>query len=403
MAIDTVKLTSPSINEGLAVTLENLSILKQGIECASGEILYEITSGQLDGSYDSRVSFRICREEYRVNRGGRPELYPCDPFIELECSWAKFLYGQNVYGNPTSFRTTAGLVIDLLGELFGVELPHADRWQVHRVDWSEMFRLHPEAIAEFFRAIKNVNFPRRKGKAAKFAAAVYFPGSSTTLKLYHKGPEFKAHDWFRIKQALTRYRFAKFDSHFHYDTNYAWVEKKLKALQRLADNRLRAECEIHRDKLAYDWDGRLPFVYEMTDEYLKRVFDSEMFKLLKEGASDMETVRDYESVRNRLITVYSARSAKSLLAFYMHMASAGEDQTKVLYSQTRFYANRKLLVEAGVSWHQTNIYVLPLQGALPADFKPFTNDPRRCIARVRADSYFGIGPVLYKQALAAAA
>lgn len=401
MSIDTVKLTSPSIDEGLATTLENLSILKQGVELSSGEILYEITSGQLDGSYDSRVSFRICREEYRAVGGRRPELYPCDPFIELECSWAKFLYGQNIYGNPSGFRATAALVIDLLGELFGVELPHSDNWRVHRVDWSEMFRLPPDAIAEFFRAIKNVNFPRRKGKAAKYAGAVYFPGSSTTLKLYHKGPEFKVHDWFRIKQALTRYRFAKCDS--QYEENFKWVDRKLKALQRLADNRLRAECEIHRDKFAYDWDGRLPFVFEITDEYLKRVFDSEMFKLLKEGATEMETVRDYESVKNRLIAVYGKRSAKSLLAFYMHMASAGEEQTKALYCESQFFANRKKLVDAAVSWHQTNVYLLPTQGPLPADFRPFTTDPRRCLARVRADSYFGIGPVLYKQALAAAA
>ena len=64
------------------------------------------------------------------------------------------------------------------------------------------------------------------------------------------------------------------------------VEKRIKALQRLADNRLRAEVQINAEKLAYDF-GHFPLVSEITDDYLKKVHDDEVFKLLREGKTEM--------------------------------------------------------------------------------------------------------------------
>ncbi|MCL1826324.1 MAG: hypothetical protein FWG26_10415 [Betaproteobacteria bacterium] len=141
--IDTVKLRSPSIDEGTASYLERQCVLKQGIQLSTGEVLYELTSGNLEGSFDSRISFRVMREDW-VSTNGRVQLVPCAPYVVVECSWHKFFYGQNVFGNPVNFQYLAGLVVNLLGEIMADdhEIFHdAAKWQVRRVDWAEMFRL----------------------------------------------------------------------------------------------------------------------------------------------------------------------------------------------------------------------------------------------------------------------
>lgn len=407
MGIDTVKLRSPTINEGLAQLLEQQCILKSGVDLASGVVLYEITSGELEGSFDSRISFQVKREEW-INVGGRLSLEKCQPYILVEASLHKFRYGQNVYGQVVDFQNQCRLFVDFLGDLLGGEeyygnnqlLPAVANWSVRRVDWAEVYRLTPAAIREFFRGISQCKFPRRSAKTAKYGDnSAYFPGVTTTLKFYHKGPEFKEHDRGRLRRTLLDYylRQAGKDEdgtrrgNGHVEPQ---IERKLKALQRLADNRLRVEVEIHADKLQHDFNGSFPLVSQVTDDYLKKVHDAEVFKLLKEGKTEMETVRTYDAVKARLNNVYGMRSANALFAFWMQLSARGEDPIREEYSRTQFYGNRRKLVEAGVSWLSSNVCILPDQEtALERGFAPMRGNRRRCEAAMSANSVFNFCPV----------
>lgn len=412
MGIDTVKLKSPYIDEGTAKFLEQQCILKSGVDLSSGEVLYEITSGELEGSWDSRVSFKVMREEW-LNVGGRLQLVACDPYVLVEASLHKFFYGQNVYGGPVDFQERCRIFVDLLGELMGSDhslFNSAAHWTVHRIDWAEVYALTPTAISEFFRSISHCKFPRRSAKSAKYGTnAVYFPGCTTTLKLYHKGPEFKEHDRSRIRRTLTAYALLQI-SDFRRRNNIRaianaelgqWVERKLAALQRLADNRLRVEVEIHADKLQHDFGGKFPLVSEITDDYLKKVHDAEVFKLLKEGKTEMETVRTHDAVKARLNAQYTKRTANPLFAFWMQLAARGEDVMKDEYSKSQFYSNRKKLVDAGVSWLASDIFIIPNETALPADFLPMRSNPRLCSGPVSNQSVFNFCPVEWGQLKAA--
>jgi II/X family phage/plasmid replication protein len=320
-----VKLKSPPIDEGTAAYLEKQCVLKSGLDLKSGEILYEITTGSLLGSWDSRISFQVKREEWVVNGNGRLDLMPCKPFVMVEASIHKFFFGQNIYGNPCNFQERIPLFINLLGELLdsdglyesSYEMFHDGlKWEVRRVDWAEMFALTLAAQKEFFFALKHCKFPRRALKEAKYDTAVHYPGKFTTLRIYGKGAEFKAHELPRIRRALTLYYRrqiaetkkngirALFDH-----TAIQLIEEKIKAIQRLANNRLRAEVQINADKLHYDFKGRYPLVSEITDEYLAAIFQDQMFKLLKEGKSAMQTVRTFDAVRARLNDNLGKRSA----------------------------------------------------------------------------------------------
>jgi II/X family phage/plasmid replication protein len=420
MAIDTVKLRSPSINEGMAQFLEQQCILKSGVELSTGEILYEITTGDLEGSWDSRIMFKVMREEW-LTLSGRLERVQCKPYVVVECSWHKFFYGQNVYGNPTDFQGLARFFLDELGEIMAQDrdfFPEPMKWQVCRVDWAEMFNLSQAAQVEFFRSLRHIRFPRRFAKEAKYSSAVHFPGAFTTFRMYSKGQEFKEHSAAVLRRALVK-RQQILDGQKPVKTakaigsvvnprilenldNYKDINRKIQALQRLANNRLRVEVQINADKLRYDFKGRLPFVSEITDEYFMEIYQGQVFKFLKEGKSEMETVRTHDAVKARLNRVYGTRSANVLFAFWMQLSGLGEDVARNEYSKSQFYANRKKLVDAGVSWRQTDIFIIPNETALPAEFFPVYTDSRRCVATVSPRSVFSFSPVgqdrFFKQA-----
>lgn len=381
MSIDTVKLKSPSMSKAAVKKIEYQSIKRQGLHMKTGEILYEITKGDLNGSWDSRISVRPMYEDYIVGKSGRPELHRSNPYVIIECSAAKVLNGQNIYGSPVDFQKTCAELIERIGLILEVEFPPAERWEVRRVDWAEVYALPFAAIQEYFEGIHTVQFPRRK--AMKYGDhAVYFPGVTTTVKLYHKGLEFAKHDSKLLKWFFSMHRTQKHPENEMVEENARWVKRKLEALQRLANNRLRVEVEVHADKLDFDF-GHKPKVKEITDEYLKRIHDHEVKRLLKEGKEAMRTVRQSLAVQERLNFEYGETMGNRLHGFWCQMATHGENECKRKYNRATFYRNRKLLVDAGVSWLNTDVQLIRNQGALPADFAPLRTDPRLCTNRIR--------------------
>lgn len=399
MAIDTVKLKSPPLDESLARLIERQCILRKGIDQRSGEILYEITTGELLGSWDSRVSVKVMREEYISGGKGKIELVMCEPYVLIEASLHKAFYGHNIYGGPTDFKQSCRDFVALVEELLEVDLPLADIWQVRRVDWAEMFRLPFVAIQEFFEGMSTVNFPRRR--AQKYGMhSIYFPGSHCTLKLYHKGPDFQQHDYKRLRYFFNLYRVQHFPNDDFVGANARWVKRKVEALQRLANNRLRVEAEIHADKLDYDF-GKKPLVSEVNEDYLISVYDREIQRLMREGKSDMQTVRESRAVKDRLIDVYGEAEGSNLFGFFMQLAGFGEEVVRQDFWPSRkstYYYKRKRLEQAGVSWLGSNVHVIPNDGALPRDFVPYRTDARLCVLPARTKPAFIVDRGFFKKA-----
>jgi II/X family phage/plasmid replication protein len=397
MAIDTIRLRSPFIPESLARDVEHHCIERRATSLASGEVLYQITTGDLRGSWDSRIMVKVRREEWETKTTGKPRLVDCEPYIILECSAHKVMMGHNIYGGPTDFRKTCTEVIDLLEFLLGVQLPAAFTWIVQRVDWAEVYRLPFAAVQEFFEGIYTIQFPRRNKSASKHGShSLHIPGTTTTVKLYHKGPEFDAHDSKRLKSFFAAYR-----AHTQRNEPQAlinrWVNRKISALQRLANNRLRAEVGINSEKLDYDF-GHRPQVHEVTDDYLKSVHDKEIMRLLKEGKTDMETVRKNKDVSRRLHQVYDSTIGNRLYGFWLQMATHSEEEVKRTMKRSLFYKYRKGLMDAGVSWLGTDVVIVANDSALPKDFRPLRTDPRVCYLPARNQPYLNDRDFLLKLA-----
>jgi II/X family phage/plasmid replication protein len=381
MAYDTIKLRSPSMDPSLIEQIEQQCLRRSGIEMATGQLRYEIFAGELLGSWDSRISVLPKYEEYVLNKSGRPELAPCEPYVLIEASVHKILLGHNVYGGPTDFAKACSSFVELVGEQLGVVFAPSRYWTVHRVDVAETFRLSMTQCKEFFQGVQLMSFPRRSKGAGKFDMAFHFPGKTTTLKGYHKGTEFRVHERARLRAYfgdLFRYLFIKGEAKRTGELDgkrFDWVERRVEALQRLADRTLRIECGIHSDKLQYDF-GKNPRVDEVTDAYLQGVYDREVEKLLREGKQGMDTVRNTKAVLERLKRIYGDSNGMRLYGFWNVMCTLGDEVARQQLPKATFYRNRKLLEDAGVSWRGSDVVVVANDGCLPVDFSPVRTDKR---------------------------
>ena len=382
MGLDTVRIKSPYMAKNIVDKVTAQGVSYRQIHNETGEKLWEVTRTSLQASHDARIMVKPMYEDFVVSKSGKPELHPSPPYLIVECSIPKAMHGQNIYGVIEDMQTACESLRALLESLLGVALPHTRNWTVQRVDWAESFQLPDQAVQEFFEGIYHVAFPRRKMQ--KYGnESIFVPGTTTTIKLYHKGREFEKNDRKRLAWVLRNL----FHENRPRDAAPDWAQRqayrKVAALQRLANNRLRAEVEVHAEKLDYDF-GHKPKVHEVTTEYLKAVFDKEMARLLREGREGVTVVRTSLAVRDRLEARFSPELAGLLHGFWLGLATHGEDDMKTRSTRATFYRRRKQLVDAGVSWLTTDMQLIERQGQmLPADFSPVRANARRCTSLVR--------------------
>jgi II/X family phage/plasmid replication protein len=351
--LDTIALATPSIPEEIAIALESRAVCRQANDLKTGEQLYSLVSGKIEGSYDHRMMYRIERERW-VSKGNKPpERVPCEPFIHIEGSIHKSMLGHNVYGGTSDLKPAAQWLQHRIQDIIGIEFPlDAPWWKVRRVDVAHIYQMPSfEAVTEFFMGFKNGDFPRRK-VTNHASESFYAAGRTTTVKAYHKGPEFSKNDRKRLSHLVKLGTFSA---------------SELNSLQTLANQILRAEVEIKSKKLLYDF-GYEPLVHEISTDYLNKTYDSELFKLLRIGdKKQMETVREAQAVQRRLHEVYSNRLASVLFGVWMQLSALGEDSYKRSAPRSTFYLQRKQLIDAGCSWHDTDV-ILKHHSLIPQGF-----------------------------------
>lgn len=360
--LDTVRLRSPFIAADLARQIERRLVKRYAVELSTGDLLWELTSGSLEGSYDSRISVQVNTKEYQVVRyqkdGSmqvRTILVDCEPYIIVEASVHKAMLGHNVTGGPINFQPAIHWFIDKLSSILSTPLPAASLWGVEKIDWSECYTLPHAGIVDFITTLNSARYPRRK--VSRFSSeSIFAPGTTTAVKIYHKGPEFQKHDRKRIIDFLGR--------------------KKAADLQTLANGIMRVEVSIKSKKLRADF-GLKPVVSDITDDYLNQVHDHEVEKLLREGKSDMDIVRNHVEVKRRLFDTYSPSIASTLYGVWAQFSTVGEAEVRRDLPKATFYKYRKLLTDAGCTWFGTDIVLRTT--AIPEGFTLSRSDSHRIV------------------------
>lgn len=354
MAFDTIGIRSPFLDESQALAIEKECVKRQGIDLKTGEQVYSITTGSLQGSHDSRISVRVEREQW-TSDGKSLRKTETAPYVYIEGSVHKAMMGHNCWGGPTEFNSSVDWMVGLVESLIEKKMPPAMEWFVRRADVAECYELDSyEACQEWFRGLNNAEYPRRQVQRYGLTG-LYAPGVSTCIKFYHKGPEFWKHDRRRLKKFLK--------------------ESQICEIQERANRIIRVEVEVKTKKIEYNY-GKLPEIDFVDEDYFEKVHDEEVKRILREGEKSMEIVRSMSNVENRLYQVYDDKLAYVLMGSWYVLSMMGEKKLKERLKKTTFYRHIQLLKEAGVSWLGTDIKVEELN-LVPNDFVPLRNDIRR--------------------------
>lgn len=143
------------------------------------------------------------------------------------------------------------------------------------------------------------------------------------------------------------------------------------------DGYVRFECEIKKKKLKSIYGTNFIRVQNLSYEEFKNVWCEEFMKILKFDVNEMKKVKQKESVKERLQTIYNNRKSSELYNFYLAIKVDGEKAIKDNMSKSSFYRKRKELKDAGIDF--TGCFKIYEEEASIIDFNPFINLEREVV------------------------
>lgn len=341
--IDTIKIYT-QISKDVYEKIHNQGIMKSSINMKDGEIYYKIITDKLVGSYDNSLSIR----PYDTNVFGFDYKRLGQSYaLSIEGSYHKVRNGYNSHNGYYNLISIVKWFIASAETQYNVKLPSFRHWFLQRIDIALVFDLGSnENVRKYINNLGQCTFPRRDIKHYG-GTDIYFAGTTTTLKIYNKKEEFKAHDLKKL--AKTSFNVLQYTQE--------------------VDGFIRFECEVKKKKLEALYGNKYIRVNNVRYEDLKKVWSEEFMKLLNLFEVDRMVVRNKEDVKDRLIFVYGERTGNLLYSFYSSIVLDGEKQIKASYSKATYYRNVKRLKDAGVDFSQR--YTLQAVDDT-VDFNPFT-------------------------------
>lgn len=318
---DTIEIMSPELSDTQVFRVLETCERLEKIDLETGEILFQITTSKLLGSYDSRLSVRVLGNRLRL--GG---------------SIHKFILGHNVLGGPTDIKKCCKYLVKLLEVTLNETMPSWETWELMRADIAHVFDLGSlSEVNNFISMYSNSVYPRRQRKVYE-SDGLYFAGKTTTLKIYSKGKEFKVHDYNKLYKLSN-----DVDSRYNKDT--------INLLHKYAERLLRVEIEVRKRKLVYDSISNK--CKDLDDDYFNNLYESEILKIFSEGESDMNIVRSVSEVKARLETYLDKRKANHLFSIWTRIQVEGVDNFRKSVSKSSYYRYKKELESLGISLHSS--------------------------------------------------
>ena len=352
--IDTVCFLTPVLPSLYVEKIKRNLKIYSCVDCSTGEILYNFSTGVVKGSYDSSINLKI----------------NTDNTIKITCSIHKVLLGYNIAYGSDNLVLLANCLKKILYDALEVKLPDVMSWELLQVDYTLTFDLHSQDNVEhYINSLKNAEYARRNAKHYN-NNGLQVPGATTVIKFYNKQKEFMEHDYSKIKKiagqdaadkfltlakGLLRVevsiRSRKIKQIF---TKTVFRKQQYKFYRKMVDNfgfkSVQAQNSIdllEKNKVT---------LKDFQIEKIIKIWESEVLKVIKDK-NNVVLVNKDNLVLDRLNSLFSQRKVSSLYSFWTLLSTRGEAYVKTAYKKPTYFRLRKELIDAGISWKDTNIYI----------------------------------------------
>lgn len=275
---------------------------------------------------------------------------------KLNGSYHKIVKGHNAYDGYYNIQSITLALKKLVENAYNVNLPNLKHWFLQRIDITRVYNLKDNVnVQKYINCFRTLTYPRRNLKFYE-DESVYVSGQTTTLKIYNKLCEFSKHD---------KNKLSKFDTF----NLYEFMHK--------IDGYVRFECEIKKKKLKSIYGKNYIRINNLSYKEFEKIWCDEFMKILKFDMSEIKKVKQKESVKERLKTIYNNRKAIELYNFYLAIKVDGEKTVKSNMSKATFYRKRAELKDAGIDF--TGCFKIYEEDANIIDFNPFLDYEREVI------------------------
>jgi len=351
--IDTVCFLTPKIPQLYIDTIQKKLKVYKCIDSCSGELIYEFSTGTVAGSYDSSINIKI----------------NSDNTLKLTCSIHKVLLGYNIAYGSDNLILLANCLKKILYKSLEVKLPDVMLWQLMQIDYTLTFNLQSqENVENYINSLKNVEYSRREVKHYN-NEGIQARGATTVVKFYNKQKEFIVHDYKKVKKVVGQERAEELIdlSQGLLRVEISLRSRKIKQIFTktvFRKNRYKIYkkainefgLKSHYVQALYDTlDKNEVTLKDFNIEKIIKIWESEVLKVLKDR--NCVLVNKDNLVLDKLKSNFSTRKVSSLYSFWTLLSTRGDSYVKSMYKKQTFYRLRKDLIELGISWKDTNIYI----------------------------------------------
>ena len=341
--------------------LTSKSIMTQRIDCADASIEFEYFNFDTSYSWNYRIKWKLSDEKFVHDPGLKKTfLEKGFPHLRIEFSAPKIMLGNNIQTITKSHADIAVHTVRIQFEkTFKVKLPSPEHWFLNRLDVCSNFILPSEKmVKELINYFQMLTYSR-KDKETYGDTSIYFPSRHATLKIYHKGPEFKKHD---IKRFVDQFEGRRL---LNIANNIIRVEGELKNRLRYIVNEYLKICKPMRRLKERIWNGYLNYytTMELLDckEELERMIN--IFLITKENK-----VMKAKDVYDKLRQNFTSEQADVFMGMYSVILTQGLKNARKIYTQNKMGRALKAFRFLGISFINSDASVIDAGLNIPHDF-----------------------------------
>lgn len=349
------------INRQVFNSLVTKSLMTQRVDCVDGQVEFEYYNFELPHSWNYRVNWKLDDKKFCYDPGiQKTVLASGHPHLRLEFSAPKIMLGNNIQTIDENLADIAVQTVKMKFEkTFEVKLPLVREWFLTRLDVCSNYVLPSEAVVkEIIQYVQRLDYPRKMENIFK-NESIYCASRYSTLKVYAKGPEFKAHDKKRFKNEIESQQLLNTASKII----RAEAELKLR-LRYLATQWI----DLHsiKDKIKIvTWNGYLKYKKMMQLIDCK----GELERMLTNLMICKETkAMKAKEVYDELSKNFSSQQADAFMGMYSLILTQGLKESRKIYTKNKMARALRAYRSLGISFINSDVSVIDAGVKIPHNF-----------------------------------